>query len=148
MSRPALPLSYLFVPADRPERIGKALASGAHAVIVDFEDAVAPAAKDNARTALSAAAGPAHAGRGGRAAAGARQRRRHVLAPFRLAWCAQGGADGIVLPRPSQRPRAPCARRCLTVPACRCWKRPPASRACANSPPCPAWRACCSAAST
>jgi citrate lyase subunit beta/citryl-CoA lyase len=36
--------SYLFVPADRPERFAKALASGAGAVIVDLEDAVAPAA--------------------------------------------------------------------------------------------------------
>ena len=46
------PRSYLFVPADRPERIAKALASGADAVIVDLEDAVAPAAKDAAREAL------------------------------------------------------------------------------------------------
>lgn len=41
--------SYLFVPADRPERIGKALASGADAVIVDLEDAVAPESKPTAR---------------------------------------------------------------------------------------------------
>jgi len=46
--------SYLFVPADRPERYAKALASGADAVIVDLEDAVAPAAKDGARAALAA----------------------------------------------------------------------------------------------
>ena len=46
--------SYLFVPADRPERIAKALASGADAVIVDLEDAVAPQAKDEARHALAA----------------------------------------------------------------------------------------------
>ncbi len=49
-----LPRSYLFVPADRPERISKALASGADAVIVDLEDAVAPSAKAAARDALSA----------------------------------------------------------------------------------------------
>ena len=36
--------SYLFVPADRPERYAKALASGADAVMVDLEDAVAAAA--------------------------------------------------------------------------------------------------------
>jgi len=47
-----LPRSYLFVPADRPERIDKALASGADAVIVDLEDAVAPGAKGAAREAL------------------------------------------------------------------------------------------------
>jgi len=48
------PRSYLFVPADRPERIAKALASGADAVIVDLEDAVAPEAKSRARQALVA----------------------------------------------------------------------------------------------
>jgi citrate lyase subunit beta/citryl-CoA lyase len=48
------PRSYLFVPADRPERYAKALASGADAVIVDLEDAVAPPAKDSARAALLA----------------------------------------------------------------------------------------------
>jgi citrate lyase subunit beta/citryl-CoA lyase len=47
-----LPRSYLFVPADRPERIDKALTSGADAVIVDLEDAVAPGAKAVAREAL------------------------------------------------------------------------------------------------
>jgi citrate lyase subunit beta/citryl-CoA lyase len=41
--------SYLFVPATEPARIGKALASEAHAVIVDLEDAVAPGAKEEAR---------------------------------------------------------------------------------------------------
>jgi citrate lyase subunit beta/citryl-CoA lyase len=46
--------SYLFVPADRPERYAKALACGADAVIVDLEDAVAPAAKAQARDALNA----------------------------------------------------------------------------------------------
>ncbi len=49
----ALPRSYLFVPADRPERFAKAIASGADAVIIDLEDAVAPAAKDGARDALA-----------------------------------------------------------------------------------------------
>lgn len=48
------PRSYLFVPADRPERIAKALASGADAVIVDLEDAVAPGAKSGARQSLAA----------------------------------------------------------------------------------------------
>lgn len=44
--------SFLFVPADRPERFAKALAAGADRVIVDLEDAVAPAAKDLARETL------------------------------------------------------------------------------------------------
>jgi len=51
----AQPRSYLFVPADRPERFAKARESGADAVIVDLEDAVAPGAKTRARDALSAA---------------------------------------------------------------------------------------------
>lgn len=52
----ALPRSYLFVPASRPERIAKARQSGADAVIVDLEDAVEPAAKAPARQALAEAA--------------------------------------------------------------------------------------------
>lgn len=41
--------SYLFVPGDRPDRFDKALNTGAHAVIVDLEDAVLPENKDSAR---------------------------------------------------------------------------------------------------
>lgn len=44
--------TMLFVPASRPERIPKALASGAGAVIVDLEDAVPIGAKATARQAL------------------------------------------------------------------------------------------------
>lgn len=44
--------SYLFVPGNRCERIPKALASGADAVIVDLEDAVPPVDKDAARAAV------------------------------------------------------------------------------------------------
>lgn len=44
--------AYLFVPANRPERIGKALAAGADAVIVDLEDAVPVIDKNAARQAL------------------------------------------------------------------------------------------------
>ena len=39
------PLTWLYVPADRPDRVEKAIASAAHAVIVDLEDGVAPAAQ-------------------------------------------------------------------------------------------------------
>lgn len=48
-----LPRSYLFVPGDRPDRFAKALVSGADAVVLDLEDAVAPAAKAVARNAVS-----------------------------------------------------------------------------------------------
>jgi citrate lyase subunit beta/citryl-CoA lyase len=46
------PRSYLFVPGHRPERFAKALASGADAVVLDLEDAVAPEAKAAARDAV------------------------------------------------------------------------------------------------
>ena len=44
--------SFLFVPGDRPERFEKAIASGAHGVILDLEDAVTPERKDQARAAM------------------------------------------------------------------------------------------------
>ncbi|MGD6749015.1 HpcH/HpaI aldolase/citrate lyase family protein [Streptomyces sp. BH105] len=46
--------SLLFVPGDRPDRYAKAHASGADLVIIDLEDAVAPAGKDEARTHVAA----------------------------------------------------------------------------------------------
>jgi citrate lyase subunit beta / citryl-CoA lyase len=46
------PRTYLFVPADRPDRFGKALATGADRVIIDLEDAVKPDGKAAARAAL------------------------------------------------------------------------------------------------
>lgn len=56
-------LTALYVPGDRPDRFAKAAASGADVVILDLEDAVAPAAKEQAREAVGAwlsarAAGP------------------------------------------------------------------------------------------
>jgi citrate lyase subunit beta/citryl-CoA lyase len=51
----SLARSFLFVPASRPERFAKALASGAGAVIIDLEDAVAPHAKPAAREQLAQA---------------------------------------------------------------------------------------------
>lgn len=42
-------VTALYVPGDRPERFAKAVASGAQLVILDLEDAVAPARKDEAR---------------------------------------------------------------------------------------------------
>ena len=43
------PVTYLFVPGNRPDRFAKALGSGADAVILDLEDAVSPADKHAAR---------------------------------------------------------------------------------------------------
>ena len=60
-----IPRTYLFVPGNRPERFAKALASGADAVVLDLEDAVAPPDKDAARGAvgqfLAAASAEQHA---------------------------------------------------------------------------------------
>ena len=44
--------SFLFVPANRPERFAKALSCGADAVIIDLEDAVAAADKAQVRAQL------------------------------------------------------------------------------------------------
>jgi len=56
VSAPPLSLAraFLFVPADRPERHARALATGAGGVIVDLEDAVAPERKVQAREQLAA----------------------------------------------------------------------------------------------
>ncbi|MDP9891613.1 citrate lyase subunit beta/citryl-CoA lyase [Variovorax boronicumulans] len=50
----ALARTFLFVPADRPERHARALAAGTGGVIVDLEDAVAPERKASAREGLAA----------------------------------------------------------------------------------------------
>ena len=46
--------SLLFVPGDRPDRMEKALASGADALILDLEDSVTPAARPQARAEVAA----------------------------------------------------------------------------------------------
>jgi citrate lyase subunit beta/citryl-CoA lyase len=89
----AIARTYLFVPGTRPERIPKALASGAHAVIVDLEDAVPPADKARARDAI----------------AGALDAARPVLVRINAAgtpWfdddvrlCRHAGVAGVVLPK-------------------------------------------------
>ncbi|PZH00637.1 CoA ester lyase [Streptomyces sp. NTH33] len=47
------PLTWLYVPGDRPRVVAKALASGADVVVVDLEDAVAPDRKEYARAATA-----------------------------------------------------------------------------------------------
>jgi citrate lyase subunit beta/citryl-CoA lyase len=48
-----MPITYLFVPGNRPERFDKAFAAGAGAIVLDLEDAVAPAEKARARDAIA-----------------------------------------------------------------------------------------------
>ncbi|MFE2039632.1 HpcH/HpaI aldolase/citrate lyase family protein [Streptomyces sp. NPDC059477] len=50
---PVPPLTWLYVPGDRPERVAKALACGADVVVIDLEDAVAPDRKEYARAATA-----------------------------------------------------------------------------------------------
>ena len=50
-------LTLLYVPADRPDRARKALASASDVVILDLEDAVAPTAKQSARMTVPALVG-------------------------------------------------------------------------------------------
>jgi citrate lyase subunit beta/citryl-CoA lyase len=86
--------SFLFVPGDRPERFGKALAAGADQVILDLEDAVALARKDAARDAIAAWLPQAERPVLLRVnAAGS----PHFMAD--LALCAQANVCGIVLPK-------------------------------------------------
>jgi citrate lyase subunit beta/citryl-CoA lyase len=55
MTNPRPLVAPLFAPADRPERFAKAAASGADAIIIDLEDAVAPERKAFARASLEGA---------------------------------------------------------------------------------------------
>ncbi len=94
--RRAVRRSFLFVPGNRPDRYAKACATPAHAVIVDLEDAVAPAEKGGAREALAAWLSP--------------ERRVMVRINARgsewfagdLALCANAAVNGIVLPKAEQ----------------------------------------------
>lgn len=52
--------SYLFVPGIRPDRFDKAVAAGAHRVIIDLEDAVPLDAKNDARDAVATWLSAAH----------------------------------------------------------------------------------------
>lgn len=47
------PLTWLYVPGDRPHVVTKALACGADVVVIDLEDAVAPDRKEYARAATA-----------------------------------------------------------------------------------------------
>ncbi|MER6060884.1 CoA ester lyase [Streptomyces sp. NPDC001792] len=47
------PLTWLYVPGDRPPVVARALAAGADVVVIDLEDAVAPERKEYARAATA-----------------------------------------------------------------------------------------------
>src|SRR5438445_4298885 len=93
-----MPRSWLFTPADAPAKIGKAIASGAGAVILDLEDSVAEANKGEARAVV------AEVLRGDRTAGPQLWVRINPLssglAVADLAAVAPARPDGIVLPKP------------------------------------------------
>lgn len=86
--------SLLFVPGDRPDRMDKALGSGADALILDLEDSVVPGKKAEARAAIAAFLALPHPGVG-------RWVRINPLDSGMTAddLAAAQGADGIVLPK-------------------------------------------------
>ena len=95
--------SLLFVPGDRGDRIEKALATAADALILDLEDAVAPSAKPAARTTVAEAlakprskplfvrVNPLDPGSGSGAGSGLTDEDLDAILP--------GRPDGIVLPK-------------------------------------------------
>ncbi len=104
--------SWLFVPADRPDRMAKAWASGADAIILDLEDSVAPSRKDEARRQASAflkappaATGPEICVRVNPLASGVTERDLDSIMP--------GGPSGIVLPKPDHAGDAAALARLL-----------------------------------
>src|SRR5919199_1279024 len=99
----ALPITYLFVPGNRPDRFEKALSSGADAVILDLEDAVAAAEKDAARAAIAAWFGAGRTARGVRAveeiaAADAVQRLAFGTLDFTVDLDLSGDERGLLCP--------------------------------------------------
>lgn len=98
MTVPAPPQrALLFVPGHRADRFDKALAAGASAVIIDLEDAVAPADKDAARATLAGWLRPEHA---------VIVRINSADTPWfadDLALCGAPGVAGVMVPK-SERP--------------------------------------------
>ncbi len=94
----AVPRTYLFVPGNRPERFAKALASGADAVVLDLEDAVAADAKADARAAVAAWAATADPSDRARAVVRINDTAsaEHV-ADLRLV--AEAGVEAVMLPK-------------------------------------------------
>jgi citrate lyase beta subunit len=104
----ATAVTALFVPGDRPERFAKASAAGAGVVIIDLEDAVAPASKSAALAAALEAVAPSDGGKGVRALVRVNTRgSRHYDAEITsLFWAAQvpgSGLLGIMVPKVEDR---------------------------------------------
>jgi citrate lyase subunit beta/citryl-CoA lyase len=100
----AAAVTALFVPGDRPERFAKAAAAGAGVVIIDLEDAVAPAAKSAALTAAVEAVAPSDGGPAVLALVrvnplGSRQHDADITLLLSTARAAGSGLLGIMVPK-------------------------------------------------
>lgn len=84
--------SYLFVPANRPERFAKAHASGADVVILDLEDAVSADDKPIARQKLAA-----YLANGGTGMVRINATQPHWFEDVRV--CRMEGVQGVILPK-------------------------------------------------
>ena len=94
--RAAPPRSWLFVPAvHAPAWMPKAFASGADAIIVDLEDATAPADRERAREVVR----ELHLGSGDRPAVFVRVNATPDELELDIVAAAASGADGIVVPK-------------------------------------------------
>lgn len=115
----SFPLTYLFVPGNRPERFTKAADCGAHAVILDLEDAVVPEQKVDAREAVGRWLSARQAG-----GVPALVRINDAASPWfeeELDWLGRAAPDGVMVPK-AEDPDVLCrvARllpvRCALVP--------------------------------
>jgi citrate lyase subunit beta/citryl-CoA lyase len=86
--------SLLFVPGDRPDRMEKALSSGADALILDLEDSVLPEKKAQAREAVAAFLTQPRT-----LPLFVRVNRLSPMTDEDLKWVAPKKPDGIVLPK-------------------------------------------------
>lgn len=93
--------SFLFVPASRPERFAKALASAADCVVIDLEDAVAPADKERARALLADALQTSDAPRLGRTLVriNAAETEWHTADLHAMATACARGLCGVMVPK-------------------------------------------------
>ncbi|MCZ0989720.1 aldolase/citrate lyase family protein [Streptomyces diastatochromogenes] len=126
------PLTWLYVPGDRPHVVAKALAAGADVVVIDLEDAVAPDRKEYARAATAERLGepqpvPVHV------------RVNALDGPWAAAdltaLATLPGMSGLRLPKVTSRARSGRSPWPRPSPCTPCWSRPSASSTPSPSPP-------------
>lgn len=104
--------TLLFVPGNRPDRFGKAVAAGADLVVVDLQDAVPPADKDTARREVATWLGDA----GNRAAVRVNAADSPLHEPDLTALAGLPGLAAVLLPL-ADDPAALAAMRARLGPA-------------------------------